>query len=235
MKIEYLYPELGNLYGDSGNFKYLRQSLPQAEFVETSVGQRPAFLDGVDFTYCGSMTENGQAIAIEQLRPFTQEIKKALDNGARLLFTGNAMEVLGEKIIAGKEVIEGLGILPIVATRHLDNRTNGFYLGTTASGLLITGFISRGSDITADGLAPFTKTIRGYGRSGLNQDEGVVYHNFSGTSMNGPLLVLNPDYTSELMHDLGATGQPAFYQQAKKAYDKRLAEFQDPKRIIDEL
>ena len=30
MKIEYLYPELGNLFGDSANIKYLRACLPEA-------------------------------------------------------------------------------------------------------------------------------------------------------------------------------------------------------------
>jgi len=44
MKVEYLYPELGNLYGDNGNVRYLMASLPEAELVETHVGREPACL-----------------------------------------------------------------------------------------------------------------------------------------------------------------------------------------------
>ena len=38
MKLEYLYPELGNLYGDSANMRYLRKSLPEADYIETHLG-----------------------------------------------------------------------------------------------------------------------------------------------------------------------------------------------------
>ena len=41
MKLEYLYPELGNLYGDSANMRYLRKCLPQAEYVETHISSNP--------------------------------------------------------------------------------------------------------------------------------------------------------------------------------------------------
>ena len=38
MKLEYLYPELGNLFGDSANIRYLAKSLPGAEIIETPLG-----------------------------------------------------------------------------------------------------------------------------------------------------------------------------------------------------
>ena len=43
MKIEILYPERCNLYGDLANMDYLRKCLPQAEFVETPLGETPQF------------------------------------------------------------------------------------------------------------------------------------------------------------------------------------------------
>ena len=57
MKIEILYPEVGNLFGDSQNVQYLRLSLPEAEFIETDLTARPAFADtDVDMIYLGPMT-----------------------------------------------------------------------------------------------------------------------------------------------------------------------------------
>ena len=60
MKIEVLYPEICNLYGDLGNIRYLQKSCPELEVVETDLKSRPAFLDGgVDLVYVGSATERG--------------------------------------------------------------------------------------------------------------------------------------------------------------------------------
>ena len=71
MKLEYLYPELGNLYGDGANLGYLQKCLPEAETVETHLGDKPAFASDpeVVFLYSGPMTERGQGIALEALRP----------------------------------------------------------------------------------------------------------------------------------------------------------------------
>ena len=40
MTVEFLYPELCNLYGDRGNMDYLRRCLP-AEYRETAMGAEP--------------------------------------------------------------------------------------------------------------------------------------------------------------------------------------------------
>ena len=45
MKIEILFPEICNLFGDMGNMKYLKKCLPNAEFVSTAFGDKPLFAD----------------------------------------------------------------------------------------------------------------------------------------------------------------------------------------------
>ena len=46
MKIEILYPEVGNLFGDSQTRAGpARLSLPEAELIETDLTARPAFAD----------------------------------------------------------------------------------------------------------------------------------------------------------------------------------------------
>ncbi len=232
MKIEYLYPEIANLCGDSGNFRYLQQCLPQAETVMTHLGDKPAFLTDCDLTYCGTMPESGQQYAIEALKPYTDQIKAAIGAGRRLLFTGNAMEIFGQSIVCGSQTVAGLGLYDIRAVSHPDSRCNGFFLGT-AGGCVLTAFTSRSSDITTS-MAPFATVQRGYGRSGLGGLEGVVDHNFMGTSLIGPLLVLNPAFTGWLLQQMGSAAKPAFLEQSEKAYQLRLAEMQNPKAIIDE-
>ena len=44
MKIEILYPEVANLYGESANVKYLKKCLPHANFIETTLNDKPQFI-----------------------------------------------------------------------------------------------------------------------------------------------------------------------------------------------
>ena len=48
MTIEFLYPELCNLYGDRGNMDYLRRCLP-ADTRQTYMGDEPWFVQGAFF------------------------------------------------------------------------------------------------------------------------------------------------------------------------------------------
>ena len=59
LRIEVLFPELSNLYGELANMKYLKESLSDAEFIETSYTDEPLFLtENVDMVYLGTMTED---------------------------------------------------------------------------------------------------------------------------------------------------------------------------------
>ena len=50
MKIEILYPEFCNLNGDMGNMKYLEKCIPEAEIIETSINEKPKFIDQDDIS-----------------------------------------------------------------------------------------------------------------------------------------------------------------------------------------
>ena len=43
MKIEVLFSEVCNLSGDFQNVEYLRQTLPESEFIFTALTEAPAF------------------------------------------------------------------------------------------------------------------------------------------------------------------------------------------------
>ena len=70
MKVEILFPEVCNLYGDLQNVYYLKRSCPELEIAETDLHSKPRFLDeDVALVYMGSTTEQGLALAAEALRP----------------------------------------------------------------------------------------------------------------------------------------------------------------------
>ena len=235
MKLEYLYPELGNLYGDGANMRYLRKCLPQAEYIETHLGDTPAFVSDpeVSFIYSGSMTERGQGIALEELRPYAGDLSARIEGGIHGLFTGNSMELLGRDIAAEDAVLEGLGLVELRSHRDIAHRYNGFFLGN-ADGIEITAFNSRFShSIPGAGLAGFAKVTRGIGLDPGCAYEGYRIRNFIGTYLLGPLLVLNPLLTQRLLNSLGSSEQPACFTEALQAYEARLREFRDNRRKLD--
>ena len=73
MKIEVLFPEFCNLYGDMSNIEYLHKCIPEAEIIYTSIDEEPAFLtQNVNLIYLGPLTERKQEIVINKLKPYKE-------------------------------------------------------------------------------------------------------------------------------------------------------------------
>ena len=235
MKLEYLYPELGNLFGDGANLRYLARCLPQAEITETRRGDVPAFVSDpeVAFLYAGPMTERCQRIALEALRPYAAALRDRLEGGLHALFTGNAMELPGRVIHTDEGDLEGLGLLELGSRRTITRRYNGFFLGD-ADGIEITAFNSRFSRTTpGTDVQGFARVVRGIGLEEGCAFEGYRFHNLVGTYLLGPLLVLNPLLTQRLLQSMGFAEEPACFAEAMEAYRARLAEFKDKRRKLD--
>ena len=224
MKLEYLYPELGNLFGD------------QAEYIETHPGNEPAFANDGDvrFVYCGPMTERGQRIALPALRPYREALERRIRDGCCFLFTGNSLELVGRSIETAEDTLVGLGLFDLRAKQDLNKRFNSLFLGRYGE-LEITAFNSRFSHAQpGPDVEGFAEVIRGMGLSEGCPFEGVKRENFLGTYLLGPLLVLNPLLTKKLLETLGAEDtEPRFFQAAMEAYEKRKAEFKDKRRKLD--
>lgn len=233
MKVEVLFPEVGNLSGDLMNIRYLGQCCEELEIVETDLNTRPAFLDeDITLVYMGTATETGLALAAESLRPYTEEIRAKIDGGQLILLTGNAQEVFGNYIDSDQaERMSGLGILPIHAEYHMMNRHNSFFIGKYED-MDIVGFKSLFGHTYPDGeCEALFRTVRGVGRSGGSEDEGYRINNLMATSLTGPLLVLNPPFTKALLRKMGAKCDTlAFEEAAMDAYRVRVAEFSDTHR-----
>ena len=233
MKTEILFPEVANLCGDLMNVTYLRQSCPEMEVVETGLKDRPAFLDGgVDLVYVGSATERGLRLMVQALTPYKAELERYVDGGGLMLATGNALDALGEYVmIDGKRAFDGLGILPTHAEYHMMKRHNSFLLGSFQD-MEIVGFKSLfGHTYPDEELTDaLFRVERGVGRHPGTYAEGFRRGGLMATYLMGPLLVLNPPFTKQLLQELGAEGTLAFEEAAMEAYEARLAEFRDEKR-----
>ncbi|MBR6549559.1 MAG: hypothetical protein IKT68_08475 [Clostridia bacterium] len=230
MTIEILYPELGNLFGDSGNPRFLKACLPEATFVETHLTDTPAFVDQrVDLIYMGPMSESAQIKVIEALTPYKQRLTDWIEQDLPMLFIGNACEVLCEGIETPNGTVKGLGILPYTAKQEMIKRYNGLTMGEF-DGMTLLGFRSQFtfgySDNKQNG---FLRVTRGFGLNPTAEYEGFRLHNLIATYLLGPILVINPAFTHWLLGVMGCDRPLPFEEELQKAYEIRLKEFNDPK------
>jgi lipid II isoglutaminyl synthase (glutamine-hydrolysing) len=244
LTIEVLFPEVANLHGDNANVAYLAQCRPDARVIRTGLTDTPAFVTGpVDLVYLGALTEQGQLKAIERLRPHRDRIEAMIEAGTAFLFTHNALEVLGTRI-RNDEMnydVQGLGIFGFESTLQMFGRYNGKVMGTVpevGAEHPVLGYksqfsmVSAAPGVSAALLPGFLTADRGIGRNKSTTVEGVRLGNFIGTSLLGPLLIVNPYFTRSLLARLDPDSEPtlAHEQLAVAAYQARLTDFRDDRR-----
>ncbi|HEY4267063.1 MAG TPA: hypothetical protein VGM94_02615 [Galbitalea sp.] len=239
LTIEMLYPEIANLHGDNASITYLAQCRPDATVIRTSLTDTPVFATRpVDLVYLGPLTEAGQLKAIERLSPHRERIEELIESGTAFLFTHNALEVLGARIRnddMGYDV-PGVGVFELESTLQMFGRYNGKVMGVVPEAGAehpVLGYKSQFSMVSAPTSLPgFLTAERGIGRDTTTAVEGIRVGNFIGTSLIGPLLVVNPYFTLGLLAELDPDTEPALAHGtfALAAYDARLADFRQDKR-----
>ena len=226
MKIEILFPEFCNLFGDMYNMKYLKMCIPDAEFIETALEEEPAFVkEDVNFIHLGPMTENTQEKVIAKLLPYKERIIELIDKNVVFLFTGNAVEVLG-KYIENEDgsKIDGLGIFDVYAKRDMFHRHNSYLIGKYED-IEVIGFKSQFTMMYGDNTkTPFIEVEKGIGINKDSKIEGIKKNNFIGTYLIGPLLILNPLFTKKILEMLGVDNEVALKEDTMAAYEARIKE-----------
>lgn len=228
LKIEILFPEFCNLYGDISNMKYLKKCLPNANFIETAFDEEPTFIkEKVNFIYLGPMTESMQEKVITKLRPYKERIKELIEENIIFLVTGNAIEIFGEYIEnEDGSRIEALGIFNIYAKRDMLHRHNSTFIGKWED-IEIVGFKSQFTFGYGDNKENyFAEVEKGIGINKESNLEGIQKNNFIATYLIGPILILNPYFTKKLIQKIGIEEPKiAFEEDAIEAYNQRLEEF----------
>ncbi len=230
MKIEVLFPEICNLFGDLYNANYLAQSCG-AEILRTPLKSKPHFVsEKPDLIYMGSMSERSQELAVTALNAHKDRLIELIASGANILVTGNAMELFAKRIDSDDgSSFEALGIFDFIAKREMMNRYNALYVGTFGD-MDVVGFKSQFSHAYGlKDIPPLFETVRGDGRNRSEKPEGIHVNNFMATYVLGPLILLTPPFAKYLLSLIGAE-EPAlaFEDAALEAYHHRVKEFKDP-------
>ena len=231
IKIEVLYPELGNLNGDIGNIRYLKKCIPDAEIIETSIMDEPSFLkqDDISLVYMGTLSETSQEIVIQKLLPVKEKIRSLIQSGMLFLFTGNSIEVLGNYIEKDDGTkIDALKIFDIYAKQHMLSRHNSLFLGKYKD-IEIVGFKSQFTMLYGNNESNyFMQANMGIGINEGTKLEGIHQNNFFATYVIGPFLILNPYFTLELLKLMKVENPKlAFENEIIEAYNVRLAKFHE--------
>ena len=230
----HLYPDVMNLYGEYANIAVLRRHLEALGVTVTSKAvtceDKPDF-SGTDFIYMGAGTERGQKYVLEKLRPHADSLHAAVTAGAVLLFTGNAMELLGASVTdAAGKVWPALGLADF-ATVETDRRDP---VDVIAHSPLLdspaVGFMNKCS-VTRGVAAPlFDRLTLGFGNDADKGAEGYVSGNVLATHLTGPVLVKNPHLTSLIIRRIfEAKGwelptAPPVLPHEREAYEVTLSE-----------
>ena len=231
MIIEILFSEVCNLYGDGQNVNYLQATLPDAEFVFTTLNDTPYFVENKpDLIYIGCMSESVQRRVIKKLEPLLPRLRCLIEENVPILATGNAGEIFCKKLeyVTEKLSADGLGIFDLTVKTDLFDRYNGKVLGEL-NDLTIVGFRSQFSLVYGDNTNNyFVKCIRGDGINRQSKLEGFRINNLICTSLLGPILPLNPLFCEYLLKLAGQEVSAAYREAAMQAYNQRLKEFKDP-------
>ena len=199
IKILYLYPDLMNLYGSSGNIRCLERHIKEAgaevEVTRVTVGEEIDFSDA-DFVYMGAGTEKSRLRALRDLMPYKEKLKNYVNDGGIALFCGNSFEILGKKIRTTSN--EDIACLNLFEYETYEEKRR-VVVDTICSCRFvegeIIGFMNKQSrtNIVA---SPLFRVIKGAGNAPDRNDEGIASEGLFATQLSGPILVRNPHFRS---------------------------------------
>ena len=196
LRFFHFYPDLMNLYGSHGNaaiLKRLLEELGHTVTVRVVLPGEEVSLRQADFVYMGAGTEHRARIAMSHLAAYRNTLKSAAANGVPMLFSGTAMELLGQVIVdrAGEPYL-GLG-LGSFSTTHVKRRIVGDVMGhCPLCGGPVVGFMNKCARITDVETPLLTSLDMGFGNAAAKGPEGFHVRYVFASELTGPLLVKNP-------------------------------------------
>ncbi|MCD7871920.1 MAG: glutamine amidotransferase [Clostridiales bacterium] len=204
INIAHLYPDLLNLYGDSGNILCLKNRILSRgiECCVTKLNSKKDFIfDNYDIIFIGGGQDFEQSLVLSDLSAGKiYSLNDAVQNGAVVLAVCGGFQLLGRyyETYSG-ERMEFTGILDFF-TVGKNKRLIGNYEFKTEEKIRIIGFENHsGRTFLGSGVKPLGKVIKGYGNNGKDKTEGAKYKNTFCTYCHGPVLPKNPDFADLLI------------------------------------
>ena len=207
LKICHMYPDVLNLYGDTGNIICMKKRL-QWRGIDAVVETKPIGskldLTGFDLVFIGGGQDFEQEVLLDDLhRGKTDEIRSAVEDGIVLLAVCGGYQMLGSyyETYDGKRC-DFTGLLDLYTVGGEKRMIGNYKFRCTeaAGGSIIVGFENHsGRTMLGSGVEPLGKVLAGYGNNGEDGTEGAHYKNIFGTYSHGPVLPKNPEFCDHLL------------------------------------
>lgn len=198
--IAHLYPELMDLYGDTGNLICLNKRIEWYGHKCTIVNiplNSTLDLSECDMLFMGSGSHREQDLVYEDLLKKADSLRLAIENGLPALFISGAFQLLGTSYqLPTGQIKHRLSILNFY-TKAMDNRLTGnILIKANINNTLedVVGFENHAGRtyFVDEDLEPFGTVVKGHGNNGEDGTEGIKYKNLIGTYLHGPILPKNP-------------------------------------------
>lgn len=201
--VAHLYPELLNLYGDSGNILVLRKRMEwrgmALDLREVHVGERPS-LAGVDVAFVGGGSDREQKIVCDYLLEERPELAAFVGDGGVLLAVCGGYQLLGHSYLMGDEEVRGLSLVDLYTDRGSPRLVGNIVVESRIASQPIVGFENHGGRTHLGvGVEPLGRVVSGFGNDGVSGFEGCLHNNVVGTYVHGPLLPKNPSLADWLI------------------------------------
>lgn len=207
LNICHLYPDLLNLYGDTGNIVCLKRRLEwrgiDCDVTGIKIGETTDF-SKYDLFFIGGGQDFEQEVLLSDLqRGKAKEILSAVEDEKTFLCICGGFQMMGQYYKTHKgEQCDFIGALDFY-TEGSDERVIGNYMfrcGKESGGSTVVGFENHsGRSYLGSGLSPLGEVLSGHGNNGEDKTEGARYKNVFGTYCHGPLLPKNPKFADFIL------------------------------------
>lgn len=216
LTIGYLYGDLMNIYGDTGNIITLKKRAEwrgiDVEVKNISVGNRiPTSKVGtrIDLYFFGGGQDQQQEIVARDLgNPSTslrtgsgkgEVIRAEIERGVPILAVCGGYQLLGDYYKPHKgPKLPGISLFPAYTVASYDRMIGNIVIQSQFGKLV--GFENHsGKTYLKKGALPFGLVIKGFGNNGADKTEGCIYKNAIGCYMHGSLLPKNPHLADWLL------------------------------------
>lgn len=203
LRIVHMYPELLNLYGDSGNMLVLAHRLKQRqipfEIAEVHVGDSIS-LSSADIVFIGGGSDREQKIVCSALQTFRDELAAYVEDGGVLAAVCGGYQLLGHYYLLDDEKIKGLSLVDLYTDRGTPRLIGNIAIKSSICPHPIVGYENHGGRTHLAGdITPLGVVEYGHGNDGETGYEGCLYKHVLGTYIHGPLFPKNPGVADFLL------------------------------------
>ena len=207
LSICHLYPDVLNLYGDTGNILCLKKRLEwrgiECDVTALPIGANADF-SRFDLFFIGGGQDFEQEVLLADLHSGKdKEILSAVEDEKVFLCICGGYQMMGQYYLTHTgQQCDFIGAVNL-HTVGSDVRMIGNYMFKCADesgGSTIVGFENHsGKTYLGEGVAPLGTVLNGFGNNGEDKTEGARYKNVFGAYCHGPMLPKNPEFADLIL------------------------------------